>query len=333
MDPAANRRQEGLVLADELLADIELSRLPAADVARKAFRLARLLDDTEAMAWLRCEVGGFESTADGLTPAAWAAAVRSNRTYVDTSNGTPRANVRALGELQTTIEGALRQIEAAADRPVSLTSANPHQTVVAPPGNTMERGAVRNYAGQLKGTLDKVLGSIHEYVTDRYQQLRFGAAAETAFEVIRASVDERIASLVPEAPGMLAAAFENAASDNPEHWAAAAATCRRLLKAAADALRSPGPDVAGRKMTDAAYINRLIDWIVQQSGSETASDLIAADLAYLGRRLDAVDHAGHKGAHASVDRLDVARFITGTYLLLGDILGLAATPTGTIMAD
>ncbi len=328
MDPVATRRQEALWLSDELLADIELSRLPPADVARKTFRLSRLLDDADAMAWLRCEIGGFASTGTvltgtALTPEAWAAAVRSNRVYVDQLDGKPKANTNLLGQLQTSIDGALRQIQAAADPPVSLSSSNPYQRLEAGKGNTTERGAVRNYAGEQQAVLDKVLGAIHAYVTERHQELRFGAAAETAFEVVRATVDARIGERVPAAPGMLAAAFENAASDEPEHWAGTAATCRRLLKAAADALRPPGPDVNGRKMTDAAYVNRLVDWIVVQCESDTASDFIVADLEYLGRRLDAVDDAGHKGAHASVSRLDAARFLTGTYLALGDVLGVA----------
>jgi hypothetical protein len=128
---------------------------------------------------------------------------------------------------------------------------------------------------------------------------------------------------------MLAAAFENAASDNPEHWAAAAATCRRLLMAASGALRPPGPDVNDRRMTGAAYINRLVDSIVQQSESDTASDFIVADLEYLGRRLDAVDDAGNKGAHTTVSRLDAARFLTGTYLALGTCWASPSPPMPT----
>ena len=51
--------------------------------------------------------------------------------------------------------------------------------------------------------------------------------------------------------------------------------------------------------------------------------MVAADLEYLGRRLDAAAEAGHKGAHAEVSRIDASRFVTGTYLLVGDILRLA----------
>ena len=75
-------------------------------------------------------------------------------------------------------------------------------------------------------------------------------------------------------------------------------------------------------MTDAKYINRLAAWIEGRIESGTARDLVIADLEYLGRRLDAVDDAGHKGAHAEVSQLEAARYVAGTYLLLGDILEL-----------
>lgn len=88
----------------------------------------------------------------------------------------------------------------------------------------------------------------YDYVAARYQELRFGAAVETAFEVVRREVDATIGDLVPDALPKLSAALESATSSNPEHWANAASTCRRLLKAAADVLRPPGPPVHGRQM-------------------------------------------------------------------------------------
>lgn len=320
---ATSRRQEALVLADELLRNIELSELPAPDVARKTYRLARLVDDDDAVAWLAYEIGGYPSGI--LDAVSWAAAMRSNR-GVTNSDGKPAALTQSLAELQATVDASLAQLGAASDAPVSISSANPHQFVLAPSGNTQERNVLRNIVADRRALVDKVLGSFHTYVTARFQELRFGSAAETAFDVVRADVDANIARLVPHATGKLAAAFENAASDNPEHWANAAQTCRRLLKAAADALRPPGDPVGRRKMTDAHYINRLVDWIVNQGEGETASDVIKADLEYLGRRLDAADGAGHKGAHAEVDRFNASRFLTGTYLVLGDILRLHHPP-------
>jgi hypothetical protein len=131
---------------------------------------------------------------------------------------------------------------------------------------------------------------------------------------------------------MIAAAFENATSDQPEHWQNAASTCRRLLMTAADRLRPAGPDVDGRKMGPGNYINRLVDWIVSAAENDTAAKMIAADLEYLGPRLDAADKAGQNGAHVGktpVTRLEASRFITGTYLVLGDILRLRDEPSAS----
>src|SRR5690349_18539319 len=100
VDPATSRREAALALADELLADIELSQLYPGEIARKAFRLARLLDDQAAMGWLRFEVIGYPS-GDSLPQDAWAAAVRSNRVYVDFTKRTV-ADTSMLGEMETT---------------------------------------------------------------------------------------------------------------------------------------------------------------------------------------------------------------------------------------
>ena len=171
------------------------------------------------------------------------------------------------------------------------------------------------------------MGAIHGYVSDRYVELRFGNAVESAFEQVRGRVDRSLVEVLPGGQLKLAAAFENVSSDNPEHWANAAGTCRRLLKDLADSLRPPGEDVEGRKMGSDNYVNRLVDWIVSQGGTgKTMKDLVAADLEFLGRRLDASADAGHKGAHAEVSQAEASRYIVGTYLLVGDILGMRKSP-------
>lgn len=92
-----SRRQEALLLADELLRNIELSELPAPEVARKAYRLARLVDDADAVTWLAYEVGGYPDA--GLDADSWAAAMRSNR-GVTNADGEPAALTQSA-ELET----------------------------------------------------------------------------------------------------------------------------------------------------------------------------------------------------------------------------------------
>lgn len=256
-----------------------------------------------------------------LNASAWAAAQISNRVALR-DDGAPGATTTSLGELQANIDGAAMQLAAAADAPLSISSANPNQWVTAPRGNTVERATLRNFMGHQKALLDKVVGAMHQYVSRKYQELRFGSAVETAFETVRQEVDARIGRLIPDGLPKLSAAFENAASENPEQWANAAAGCRRLLKAAADALQPPGPPVNEHLMDEDHYINRLVGWISEKVQSETFSTMVEADLQDLERRLRAAANAGHKGAHADVTRYDASRFVTGTYLVLADILRL-----------
>ena len=277
------------------------------------------------MEWLESEVTSYEKTSSGLTRKAWSAAKRSNRVFLN-DEAEERAETTSLSGLQAAIQSGHAQIAASTDAPQSVSSANPNQYVGVSSGNGAERGRVRASIMKMQQTHDKVVGSIHLWTTQRFYELRFGAAAEDAFAVVRATVDGQIASLLPDAVQRVSVAFENASSPDSEQWSNAAAGCRRLIKAAADALRPPGPNVNGRKMGDENYINRLVDWVVSQSQSDTYRDTVIADLEFLGKRLDSLTDAGNKGAHAEVTRFEASRYVTGTYLLLGDVLQLSKHP-------
>ncbi|MGA7705314.1 MAG: hypothetical protein WB998_10515 [Solirubrobacteraceae bacterium] len=314
---AKTRREDALLLAEELLSDIELARIEPTAVIRKTSRLARLLDDADAMAWLSYETTGYPEKM--LDEAASAAARRSQR-MKETDEG-PRADCTLIGELAVAVTAA--ETDLAAD---SGGTSSSDYAVLVERNKAQRRNSLVQTIRENQSILDRVVGAVHQYVADRYQELRFGSAVETAFTVIRQEVDGKIAALIPDTLPMLSAAFENASSDNPEHWQSAAGTCRRLLMTAADRLRPPGSDVKGRKMGKGHYVNRLVDWIANHATSETAADMVVADLEYLGRRLDAADGAGQKGAHVGdkpVTRVEASRFVTGTYLVLGDILELS----------
>ena len=315
-----DRRAEALRLAEELLTDIECSRLPPADLAKKASRLARLLDDVDAMTWLRYEISGYTPASRGhMTHEEVRAAERSRRIQTkDSETGAITYSVSSLGWQQAQVDAVMTALASDSGGPSSSQYALPVENA-----RIQQRNGLIASAGSCRATIDSVVGAIHEYVADRFQELRFGSTIEGAFERLRNQVDEAIASVVPNALPRLTAAFENATSESPEHWANAALTCRRLLKEVADELRPTGAEVDGRKMGDENYVNRIVDWIANQSGSTTLGDAAGADLEHLGRRLDAIADAGNKGAHADVSRFDASRFLVGTYLLLGDILRLA----------
>lgn len=317
-----DRRAAAIALCEDLLSDIEFSRVLPPAAIRKASRLARLLDDRDALRWLELELQGFSDPESGkMIVGSRVHAARTLRAHFSADHQGTRYWTESIGAMQATVDAARSQLAAAADGAVSISSSNPHQVVAAPVGNGRERATLLKIISDKSKVLESVLSAVHQYVNEKEVELRFGAAAESAFGQVRAMVDSKIAELVPDAAVKLAAAFENATSTNSENWASAASTCRRLIKAVADALRPPGPDVDGRKMGEDQYINRLIDWIVDSGAvGGTVKDVVTADLEYLGKRLDAFADAGHKGAHSEVARYEASRFIAGTYLLIGDIL-------------
>lgn len=323
-----DRRAAALTLCEDLLADIELSRVSPPAAIRKASRLARLLDDRDTLRWFELELQGFSDPASGNLSADSAVhAARTIRAHFSNEHQETRFWTESVGSMQATVDAAKAQLSAATDPNVSVSSSNPHQIVSAPAGNARERAALLKIIQDKSRLLESVLSAVHQYVNEKEVELRFGAAAESAFGQVRALVDSRVAELVPDAAVKLASAFENSTSSNSEDWANAASTCRRLIKAVADALRPPGPDIDGRKMGDDQFINRLVDWIVTRPDvGDTVKDVVTSDLEYLGRRLDAFAGAGHKGAHAEVSRYEASRFIAGTYLLIGDILQIHDEP-------
>lgn len=302
-----SRRNEALALSEELLADIELSRIESVAMVRKANRLARLLDDAESLTWLSFEIGGYIGNSSGLSSDEWEATRRSGRRYFKTVDGrrVEHAYVASLSSLQSTTEASKIRLQ--------------HSEAT----NVAERNDAQKNAVTSQGVIDGVIGAVYLYVSQMYQELRFGSAVETAFENVRDRVDSAIASLVPAAIPMLTTALENAQTDDPEQWKNAAKACRDLVHSTADALRPAGPDVGSRKMGQSNYINRLVDWIVNNAISSTKAAIIKSDLEHLGKRLDAAADGGNKGAHNEVSKEDASRFIVGTYILMGDILELA----------
>jgi hypothetical protein len=137
--------------------------------------------------------------------------------------------------------------------------------------------------------------------------------------------------LVPTALQQFAAVHDNLQSENPEDWANAVHSCRRILQAVADAVFPPSSESRVKetpkgpteiKLGKDNYVNRLVCYAEGQSASKRFSDLVGSHLGFLGDRLDAVFRASQKGSHAVVMRDEAHRFVVYTYMIVGDILSL-----------
>jgi hypothetical protein len=106
---ARDRQAEARSLAEELLADIELSRLGAEQVLLKSVRLARLIDDAASLRWLQLELNGYEFTNETRPILK-----RMNRITKE-KDSAEKAYVISLGSIEASIraqEGRLNSLKA-----------------------------------------------------------------------------------------------------------------------------------------------------------------------------------------------------------------------------
>lgn len=333
--PTRRALEEALMLSETILRNIELSELPLGNIALKAIRLARLLNEFDMQQIFQFEVSGYPSSPTGVPHTAFQLALKANRGYkhVDTKTKEEEEVIylESIEQLEHGIEMAQASLHAAADRDVSISSSNPYQTVFTPAGNSAERKSIREAVQTAAKRLSARRMLIHEYALSKHYELKFSGIADDIFSRIRERVDSAIGSVVPEAVNMLGAVYDNLRSDNTEDWSNAVHSCRRILQQLADALYPAREDRTidsdGKKkaikLGKDNYINRLIAYVEERSSSERFEHIVGSHLGFLGDRLDSVFQAAQKGSHdVIVSRDEADRYVVYTYLTIGDILTL-----------
>ena len=330
-------------LCDDILKDIELSHAKLSLVVLKASRLARLLNDFEALRIFELESSGYPSEPNGIRKDIFELGERSGRAfYSEAKDAEPSALViytESIERLEQTVETGTISIQAAQDPNLSISSANESQWVRPPPGNVRERGMIRQGMVNASQKLASRRTFIYNYVVRKYYELKFSGVADDVFSRIRSTVDESIGTTIPEGTRMFSAVYSNLLSQNPEDWANAAHGCRRVLQELADKLFPPQAETRSRvengkeieiKLGANHYINRLLAYVNDSSTSDRFTELVGSHLSYMGARLDALFGAANKGTHTVVTKEEADRCVIYTYMLVGDILSLRAQGSAVV---
>ena len=141
------------------------------------------------------------------------------------------------------------------------------------------------------------------------------------FSRIRIRVDSIIGDYIPDSIKQFTAVYENLKSENVEDWSNAVHSCRRILQSLADKVYPPTEDKVtdndGKKtikLGSENYINRLIQFIDDNSDSERFNDIVGSHLKFIGERLDSIFKAAQKGSHNIITNEEEGdRYVTVSY--------------------
>ena len=167
------------------------------------------------------------------------------------------------------MEAQIRVVEAALsaakDPDVSVSSANPNQIVWNPMGNTIERNKIHESHLLAVKRLSARTAYLYGYASETFYRLRLSGIADDVFTRNRNRADGLIAALAPDSVQKFVAVHDNLASDNPEDWANAVHSCRRILQDIADIVfpETEPQERGGKKIKLGPdnYINRLVSFV------------------------------------------------------------------------
>jgi hypothetical protein len=311
----------------------DFDQLSASSLARRALRIATLLDDKPALIWLRREEEDFaqDDFTDGTQERRLANLVTNDLGYLPKeeafrivlSDFHAYYNRRKGSGNDTVYVKPLRDIE----RHIELIETEAAQLnllpILAGRARLLE---VRATINSERAALDRVKNAIYDYLVRIEKRLAFESAAEGVFIRVKQRVDAAMPLVSEAAFNQFRSAYERLGAGDEEALSHALLSCRRILKSVADALYPARNDPIvctdgkERKLTDERYINRLIQFAGERVGKHGAGEVLQASLVELGPKLSAIDGLASKGVHASVTVAEVEFCILQTYLVIGEII-------------
>lgn len=333
-----------LKLLEEAISTLESGEQKLSVVIRKCIRIARLRSDFYNLLWLEKEMIGMTNEYERarvigeISPhftkdqfdklnkyflEMW----MKERPALQLDNSfqpieTDLIIGKGVSELEIDLEGLFNTYQSA----VTPQGMHPFDTAYFDNQNFYLRMSTQRQIDHYKSILERIKNRVYDFLSQTERQIIYGQIHTDIFEQNRQYVELRLAQLCPEALSKFTTAYRRSKENDPESWAQALTSCRRLLKDLADTLYPPteepviGADGKSRILTDDQFKNRLWQYVFEQTGRSTSSDLLLASVQDLGNRINRLYDLTSKGVHAEVSDFEVNQCLIQTYILVGDIL-------------
>ncbi|WP_439949054.1 hypothetical protein [Bacillus subtilis] len=174
--------------------------------------------------------------------------------------------------------------------------------------------------GKLSGVKTRVVGLLHQFVSDVYYEKTFDKLSESLFESFKKDTDSLISESGSEALSQIPLVMDRLSEGDPEAVSQALNTCRRIIDSFTNVIIPPTDgtyEIDGNKLSLKAdkTLNRLNAYIHQNCSSTSRRKKFRQNLANLYDRVST-------GVHKDVDIEEAKALFLNTYLVIGEILNL-----------
>lgn len=335
-----------LALVRDSLQLLHSGDVPLSRVLMSAIRIARLSRDNQGLWWLRLEQVSHEDQASrrdiqreaasyftkeqfAFLDMQFLAAYLDERHVATNTRGTKKEEQQVLPLSVEELENRVRLFDKAAETAIAPEGLAPVDLYFVSQQKDSLRTSYMQAAEQARTILARIRARVHDHLCARESALEYSKASSDIFTGYQNFVDSRLADLAPDAFASLSAAKSRIGFANAEELSQALLSCRRVIKALADALYpargEPVPSSDGKlhPVGPENYLNRLREYLASASRS-TSGAMLTTQLSDLCSRLDAVHSLSCKGTHATVDEYEARQCFIQTYLVVGDIVRVHA---------
>ncbi len=328
-----NKIEQALATSERVLEGVENTTISTSSALLQCLRIARLLDDIEAIKWLEYEYGGYPKDAKGFIPLdAWKIGYNNGRGYME--DGENKIFLSLASELEESITGKQQAISnfttqgASVSGQYALLAMNNLTATVAKSTQN-----VLTEISQDRKRLSILQSQYYNYALQKNIELAFGNAAQNVFSAYRASVDNYFTKLSSQTIHQLKAIEDKINSDNPELFSQALTTCRRLFEnTATELFNKYFPEYSEEKYKTKSgkeidisgdhYINKISAVIEVLQDKAVSNSVVGSNILYTLDWIENLNNLQCKGVHAAISKQEAAQCIIHTYICLGDILNL-----------
>lgn len=335
MGDFGTKRLQAIAACEKIINGIEDGEITISSALLQCMKVARLVNDVDAIEWLNYELGGYPRNDKGyLTTSAWDVAVQHGRSYVDKKDKKTYVFTDLVAELENIISNSKDALNNFSTQGFSvsgdmalLATSKMTENVNQATNNLL------NTAKTNEQRLSVLKAQFYGYAIKWQMDLQFGNTAKKIFEEYQEKVSLSFSKLSTATLQKLSAIEDMMEDGNPERYSQVLTSCRRLWEDTAKQLfdevlpnykeklfktkTGKEIDVSGDH-----YNNKLSAVIETLQGKAAKNTLVGSETIYLVDWMEQINNSQSSGVHSNVTREQAMQCIIHTYIALGDILNL-----------